>query len=374
MEKFNFLSGDEFRKSLEADYHELSLCMDAGAWKSVYVLAGSIIEAILTDYLVSIDYHKKASVDPLKLDLAQAISACKKECVLSDKSEQLSSAIKSYRNLIHPGRKIRLSENVDKNGAIVASALVDIIIKEISTTRMKNYGYTAEQIISKIESDPSAISIIGHIIKDINKYELENLLLRVIPERYISLTNSDCPSEIVLASLGNCFHSAFKSASKDIRKKVARKYIAILKEESEGIVFTYENKLFRIEYFKYFSKSEKKIAKEHILSRLEKEEKEKYADLSLLSSIKGIGEYLEINEISNFVDSLSVIFVYTEIENLKDTAKKCLTTEYSNMKENVQDKMIKRIDDWIKYLKDNQNNPAAKEMQEIKDYCKPIPF
>jgi hypothetical protein len=159
MATFDFIKGDDFRASLQKDYNELDKCMEAGAWKSVHVLAGSIIETILIDYLVASDYQKRKTIDPLKMDLHQAISACREEGVLSQRTSDLSSVVRSYRNLIHPGRIVRLGETVDESGAKIAQSLVEIIIGEITARIKKVYGYTAEQIIGKLERDSSAISI-----------------------------------------------------------------------------------------------------------------------------------------------------------------------------------------------------------------------
>lgn len=43
MASFDFITGDDFRASLESDYNELSTCLASGAYKAVHVLAGSIV-------------------------------------------------------------------------------------------------------------------------------------------------------------------------------------------------------------------------------------------------------------------------------------------------------------------------------------------
>jgi hypothetical protein len=106
--KFDFISDANFRTSLISDYRELTRCLDTSAWKAVHILAGSVVEAILTDHLMATDYQKRTGKDPLKMDLAGIISACKEENVITDRTADLSSVVRSYRNLIHPGRMIRL--------------------------------------------------------------------------------------------------------------------------------------------------------------------------------------------------------------------------------------------------------------------------
>ena len=66
MLNFDFVSDEKFRFSLERDYQELVASLQNGAWKAAYILAGSIIEAILIDYLLAIDYQ---DADPLGMTL-----------------------------------------------------------------------------------------------------------------------------------------------------------------------------------------------------------------------------------------------------------------------------------------------------------------
>lgn len=56
MEKFDFITDEKLRNSLEADNAELIICFDNEAWKSVHVLVGSIIETLLVDFLISSDF------------------------------------------------------------------------------------------------------------------------------------------------------------------------------------------------------------------------------------------------------------------------------------------------------------------------------
>ncbi len=361
MEKFDFISGEDFRKSLENDYKELTECLKVNGWKAVYVLAGSIIETLLIDFLVTSNYKNKASIDPLRMDLGQAIVACRKEGVLTEKTEQLSSAIKSYRNLIHPGRKIRLGEEVDENGAKVAQALVDIVIKEVSARRKENYGYTAEQIVSKLERDSSAISIIEHILKETNQTELERLLIIVIPKRYNDLKTEEFVPPNVFTSLEHSFRSAFGIVNEDIKRKVMKKFVSILKEADEEIVLSYEIAFLKGKDLKYLSSSDLKIVKGHLLSRLAKE-----TTLPLFWTLKDIGKYLTIDETINFVDLVIKSIVWGKEDKLKSNAREFLIGEYSNMKNNAKTKMLGRLDDWIPFLEEKKMQIHADNLRDIK--------
>src|SRR5712692_1500302 len=159
MELFDFISDEDFRASLEADYHELELCMKAGAWKAVHVLAGSIIETILLDYLVATDYPKRSSTKLSEMKLFEIIDICKRERILTNKSADLAHVIREYRNLIHPEKLRRLGETADENGAVVAQALVRMVVEDVAARRRELYGYTAEQLVTKIVRDPSVTPI-----------------------------------------------------------------------------------------------------------------------------------------------------------------------------------------------------------------------
>ncbi|HEC99586.1 MAG TPA: hypothetical protein ENN18_04300 [Proteobacteria bacterium] len=356
MEKFDFISGEEFRKSLENDYKELTDCLKVNAWKASHVLAGSIIETLLIDFLVASDYK---SVDPLKMDLGQAIAACKKEGILTEKTEQLSSAIKSYRNLIHPGRKIRLGEEVDENGAKVAQALVDIVIKEVAARRKANYGYTAEQIVSKLERDSSAIAIIEHILKETNRAELERLLIIVVPKRYSDLDREEFVPTNVLHALAHCFRAAFGIVDEEIKRKVMKKFVSILKEADEEIVLSYETAFLKVSDFKYLSSPDVTIVKRHLLSRLSK------TTVSLFQALKGIGAYLAIDETENFVDSV-VKSILAEEDKISSRAREFLIKEYSNTKSNVRKAVIERLNDWIPHLEEQKLKAEADNIRHIK--------
>jgi len=125
--KFDFVSGDAFRESLDADYAELESCLANGAWKARHVLGGSIIEAVLIDFLLASGYDESKA---LTMDLAAVTDICKQQGVVSEKAAELISVVRSYRNLIHPARVIRLQENIDEDTAGIAKSLVDIIVKE----------------------------------------------------------------------------------------------------------------------------------------------------------------------------------------------------------------------------------------------------
>jgi hypothetical protein len=140
MTSFDFITDPQFRRSLESDFAELELCYAAHAWKAVHVLAGSIIEALLIDSLASLHVSQESPESLRKKDLQTLISECEAKQILSQRTGQLSTVVRSYRNLIHPGRVIRLKEKTDEQSATIARSLVQIIVNEVETQKRQRYS------------------------------------------------------------------------------------------------------------------------------------------------------------------------------------------------------------------------------------------
>jgi len=51
MDNFDFISDNRLRIILERDYTELNRCFESGCYKSVLILSGSLIEAIIMEFL-----------------------------------------------------------------------------------------------------------------------------------------------------------------------------------------------------------------------------------------------------------------------------------------------------------------------------------
>src|SRR5439155_3917601 len=120
MLSFDFISDEQFRASLISEYQERKDCEASCSCKAICVLAGSIVEALLVEYLV-ISNIRPDGKNPLNLDLSKAIQACEADGVLRKETCSLCEVIREYRNLIHPGRSIRLNQQVSPEGALIAT-------------------------------------------------------------------------------------------------------------------------------------------------------------------------------------------------------------------------------------------------------------
>ena len=283
MAQFDFVSDPDLRASLLSDYRELNACLETGSWKAAHVLAGSIIEAILVDYVAGLPNPPS---NLLSMMLGPLLDYCKEHQILSTKYVEIGTAVKNFRNCIHPGRVIRLGEVIDKEGATVAAALAEMILKEVAKRKKETYGFTADELVAKILADPSTVGIFPHLIKSVNIRELRRLIVERIPllPGWIDKTNGFTDSEA--ARLTVCFHYAYEAADSFTKKEVVEKYLEVLRTGTGPLVQLYEECFFRTPQLDLMDDEEKHITKKHLLIS--------FADdpARFVGSMAGIGRYL----------------------------------------------------------------------------------
>ena len=141
---------------METDLAKVIL-MDLGAmqrglanseWKAVTVLAGSVIEALLLDTLLAVDdaqqgvakkaaddLGKSAPTDFQKWTLAQYIAGTKAIELISDTTADSCQLAKDFRNLIHPGRELRLAAPCNRGTAYTAAGALHHVMRDLSRRR-----------------------------------------------------------------------------------------------------------------------------------------------------------------------------------------------------------------------------------------------
>src|SRR5207249_3896980 len=272
-----------------------------------------------------------------------------------------------------PEKMIRVNEVVDEDGATIACALVKIIAGEISSIRKQTFGYTAEQITTKIETDPSVLSIITHLLKQTKEPELKRLLLTVIPQRYLHLQDFNNQSDeghyvprATFSRLAKCYRLAFETASDEIKRAVAQEFIRAIKEESAEVIDTYKSVFFKGGDLEYFPPQEVQVIKSYLLSNLSEN-----PSASFIDSIAGIGRFLTTSftnsEVESFIDGI----IHYAIENSEEIdVKQYLDTEYWLMEEDAQRDAMNRLETWVKFLLEKNDNHFAEKLKEYIEYIK----
>ncbi|MCB4791854.1 MAG: hypothetical protein LHV68_08200 [Elusimicrobia bacterium] len=138
LKEFSFISNTELRKILERDYLEIQRAYVSECWKSVIILSGGSIEAILMDLLLVNESSAKSSSqapnkpDITKWDFSDLINVSVDLKLVSSGIEKLSHSLREYRNLVHPGREIRDKLTFDTEEAKIALEVLHILYRDLS--------------------------------------------------------------------------------------------------------------------------------------------------------------------------------------------------------------------------------------------------
>lgn len=122
----------DLRRIAERDLASLTVALAAEETKSALVLAGSVIEAILTDLL---EARSPAWIDGKK-SFFQIIEMCgpKGLRVLDERTVKVADTVRDTRNFVHPGRERETLQGRDfaRSEGIVAQALVEQVIEAVA--------------------------------------------------------------------------------------------------------------------------------------------------------------------------------------------------------------------------------------------------
>jgi hypothetical protein len=135
---FRFIADPDLRTILQRDYSEIQRAFVTKCWKSVIILSGGAIEAILLDLLQKNSGKAKSSAkapkhaDLSRWDLKDLICVSVDCSLVSSSVEKLSDPVREFRNLIHPGNELRNKLRFDTEEARIALEVLNIVHRELS--------------------------------------------------------------------------------------------------------------------------------------------------------------------------------------------------------------------------------------------------
>jgi len=136
--QFPFVSDPDLKAIIERDYSEIQRAYVSNCWKSVIILCGGAIEAILTD-LLKLNEHaaKSAKSAPNKpdithWDLSALISVAVELKLVTTGIEKFSPSLREYRNLVHPGNELRNELYFGAEEAKIAVEILNILHRDLS--------------------------------------------------------------------------------------------------------------------------------------------------------------------------------------------------------------------------------------------------
>jgi hypothetical protein len=143
LKEFSFVKNSALREIIERDYQELQQAYVAKCWKSVIILAGGAVEAILTDLLLQRDDNAKAStkaprnkegkvLDLPNWGLVHLILVSVDLKLVTPGVERLSHPIREYRDLVHPMVEIKTSLHVGAEEARIGVEVVSMVHRDLS--------------------------------------------------------------------------------------------------------------------------------------------------------------------------------------------------------------------------------------------------
>lgn len=378
MPSFDFISSRDFRHSLESDYAEMLASAASGSWKSVQVLAGSIVEALLVDYLLATNEPPRSGKDLLKIDLAEAVEVCHREGILTARSAELSSVVRSYRNLIHPARIVRLKEDQpSKASGTIAMALVDLIVAEVEKRRQEKFGLTAEQLLSKIERDHNCLPLLKHLLVEVSGTHQEKLLLELLPARYLELVAQDeadflSDESLKRGRLEKAYRIIHDLVPEPMRRKAAASFVRVLREADGHEVATYQEAFFAAEDIGYLAAQHVAIVKEYFLSLTKGPHTPRTADV-----LARLAPYLEVADIKAWVDPFVRAAVTNAVDDgARELVEKAFLRGFWLLPANLETALTGRITEWEKHFtskKQEEERIAVHQLlQRIED--QQLPF
>jgi hypothetical protein len=134
--ELTFITDADYRESVRNDVSSAFNSFHNGEWKGATVLAGSAIEALLlwvitnSGRLSSITPAPKGAPEEWSLgtyiDLAEKLKLIERDTAVQARQAQ------DFRNLIHPGRAIRLNTKCDRGTSLAALAGVEFVVRDLS--------------------------------------------------------------------------------------------------------------------------------------------------------------------------------------------------------------------------------------------------
>jgi len=136
--QLGFIDDRELRELVIVDYEEARRSLAARNYKSVILLCGSIIEALLADALAQANKPGLTRAKLLNYGLADLIREAEQQEIINDKVLIMHlEPIRHYRNMIHPGVQVRKSIEPDRSRAQIAMETANLLIKELKRSAGK---------------------------------------------------------------------------------------------------------------------------------------------------------------------------------------------------------------------------------------------
>jgi hypothetical protein len=145
-----FLKDTELIQSIQLDISSAEASFNGGEWKPATVMAGAALESLLlwavmqhteAERTLAIKEQNLGKLDAAHPEssawgLAKYIPVAEQLKAILPRTAQQARLAQDFRNLIHPGRQIRLQMTCDRGAARAALAAVDLTIRDLEACFM----------------------------------------------------------------------------------------------------------------------------------------------------------------------------------------------------------------------------------------------
>jgi hypothetical protein len=361
---FDYVEHAGFRSSLESDYREMKRCVELEAWKSAQVLAGSIVEGLLMDYLVSRPDANSSDEKILKLDLSDAIAKCREQKAISDRTADLCAVIRSYRNLIHPARLIRLREaSPTKASCDIAVSLIELILDDIRASRRLSVGLTADQVLAKVVNDSKSAVLIKHLLADVRESQLFRLATLLLPEA-LARYEDDFDDVEIIHRIRVTFRAAFEALPESRKTEVADGFAMLLRSGSDSEIDRYRRGLFRAPDIRLVSPQYREMVKDHLLTSLGPS-----ITLEDMRSAVGIATFLSVEDAIVWTNNIIRVVVSSSMAPpVKKRMQEFVVSEHDlgSSSAAFDDAVVDRLDAAIARIAKSGDSASAETLRGLK--------
>jgi hypothetical protein len=143
--QLGFIGNDAMRRALRMDISSIQRSLIDGEWKPATVLAGSVIEALLLwaleerDKVSPGDAARAAVAAKLRprpvldsWELHELVTVARTLNIISVDTATAAHLARNFRNLIHPGRALRLAEECTRGTAYSAVGAMERVIDDLT--------------------------------------------------------------------------------------------------------------------------------------------------------------------------------------------------------------------------------------------------
>jgi hypothetical protein len=215
---------------------------------------------------------------------------------------------------------------------------VEIVAADVAKAFGKKRGLTCEQLLTKTESDPDAVSIMPHLVDMLRASELTRLMLEALPNRCEeTLANEpdETRAKVLMRGYRACHQAAFRKAPKTLKSKSAQQIVRVIREGDADAVVRCDEVFLTAQLLTHLKANQQMTLKAHLLAKMN--------DLSGIMPvvIKGIGPLLNRAEAKQFASILTIEYLQGRSSY---QSEHLLASEYSMMKPVAQQAVLAYLD------------------------------